>query len=92
VYPSTNALHSRIGSPLSSSAGGKVKDSSPPAADDKTRNPVDPVSTNTESMVWQVVVPGTQTLMLVKSPFTYPGVGDPALTVIGSAFDGRVDP
>jgi hypothetical protein len=40
----------------------------PVKADDKSRNPEDPVSTNTPSIVWQVVVPGAQTVTLVNAP------------------------
>ena len=45
---------------------GSVNDS----ADDRMRRPVDPVSTSTPSIVWQLdELPGTQIVTLVKTPF-----------------------
>jgi hypothetical protein len=38
--------------------------------DERRRSPSEPESTSTSSIVWQVEVPGTQMVTLVKRPFT----------------------
>jgi hypothetical protein len=40
------------------------------SAEEIILNPEDPVSTNIPSIGWQLEVPGTQTVMLAKAPFT----------------------
>ena len=53
----------------------------------RMRSPVDPVSTNTWSMLWHTAVPGTQMVTVVKAEFTFPSsagrVLGPASTMIG---------
>jgi hypothetical protein len=39
-------------------------------AEDNNRSPEEPVSTSTPSIVWHEVVPGAQTVTLVKAPLT----------------------
>jgi hypothetical protein len=60
--------------------------------DDNKRSPEEPVSTSTWSMVWQVVVLGTQTVTLVNASFMVVklcGCG-PASTVSGCEFTGLI--
>src|SRR5271169_4371155 len=60
------------------------------STDDNRRRPEEPVSTSTWSMVWQVLVLGTQTVTLAKASFTAVkvcGCG-PASTVTGCMFMG----
>lgn len=60
--------------------------SSPPLAEDNSRSPKDPVSTNTWSMFWQVLVPGTQTVTVTKPSLAAKKVcgSGPESTMIGS--------
>lgn len=50
---------------------------------DKILTPVDPVSTNRPSTVWQVDVPGTHTVTLANAPSAYAPAG-PEFTVMGA--------
>ena len=49
--------------------------------DAKTRNPEDPVSTSTWSMVWQFDVPGAQMVTEANNPFTAFNPAGPESTV-----------
>ena len=66
VKPSWNCAHSTIGLPSDADCCGRLIVS----ALERTRSPLDPVSTRMPPIVWQVDVPGTHTVTLVKSPFT----------------------
>jgi hypothetical protein len=65
VMPSANAAHSAMGLPLELVCGGNET----VRAEDKILRPEDPVSTRIPLIVWQLMVlPGTQTVTLVKAP------------------------
>jgi hypothetical protein len=67
VAPPANTAHSAMGLPLPSVCWGNEIES----AEDKILRPGEPVSTRIPLIVWQLVVlPGTQTVTLVKAPST----------------------
>src|SRR5271169_2394927 len=70
VKPSTNWLHCAMTllPEVSWGSGTSAGSSSPPAALARIRTPTEPVSTKTWSMVWQVVVFGTQTVTVANAP------------------------
>src|ERR1700746_818537 len=91
VCPSSNCAHSTIGFPLPSFCCGNESVS----AEASTRNPDDPVSSNTPLMVWHcVVLPGPQTVTEVKALSV---CGEPAAAagpdsaVIGCTFAPLLD-
>src|SRR5207244_4410468 len=61
VKPSWNCAHSTIGLPSDADCCGRLIVS----ALERTRSPLDPVSTRMPPIVWQVDVPGTHTVTLV---------------------------
>src|SRR5208283_4848078 len=76
-------MHSTSGLPLPSTCCGN--DSDGESTDDRRRRPDEPVSTWMLSIVWQLVVlPGAQTVTLIKARLTIPS--GPALTLIGWVF------
>src|ERR1700674_3057791 len=76
--PSSNTAHSATELPLELVCCG----SEIVSAEDKILRPDEPVSTRIPLIVWQLVVlPGTQTVTLVKAPSTYLKSG-PALTAM----------
>src|SRR5580698_2916311 len=54
--------------------------------------PVEPVSTMTESIVWQLVVPGTQSVTLMNGTSTESVPFGPALTITGATLPAGVEP
>ena len=85
LYPSTNCVHSTNELPL----GASVIGSASVNTDASTRNPYDPVSTCTLSMVWHwVVLPGTQMVTVVYRVFTVGLVAvGPPLTTTGTTLE-----
>ncbi len=67
VKPSTNWPHSPIAALFESVCCG----SETVSALERTRNPLDPVSTSTPSIVWQFELPGAQSVTLVNAPLKY---------------------
>src|SRR5579883_2383592 len=75
VKPSSNCMHSTSAAPLLAFFGGSE---SPLLSTDETmRSPLDPVSTLTWSMVWQLLVFGTQMVTLTKGTSTEPAPPGP---------------
>src|SRR5512142_3096489 len=65
--PSRKAMHSASVPPTGAWTG----ESGSVSACEKTRSPVLPVSRSTSSIVWHVVVPGTQTFTLTQGSLKY---------------------
>jgi hypothetical protein len=53
-------------------------------AEERSLKPELPVSTNTPSIVWQVEVPGTQTVTLVNAASTESPVGPPFTAIVAT--------
>jgi hypothetical protein len=70
VYPEPNTVHDAATEPLLAVTGGSARPGE--IAEATIRRPCEPVSTWMSSMVWQLLVPGTQIVTLVCSMLRVP--------------------